>query len=67
MDAWETLKNDRSSLPFINQIEAIGAILPAFATNLLANTGTSPLEHLKSCKESSQFYLNRILKTAKEK
>lgn len=60
------LKVDRSCSPIIQHIEAVSAILPAFAIKILPSE--LPMrEHFAFCKESSQYYLDRILKAAKER
>lgn len=64
--ALELVKNDKSSIQYIPHMEAIGATIPAFAVNILPKE-TPIKEHLAACQESAQFYLNRILKAAKEK
>lgn len=46
-------------------MEAIGALIPAFAVRLLPKEA-STRDHLNTCRESAQYYLNRILKLAKE-
>lgn len=46
-------------------MEAIGALIPAFAVRLLPKD-VSARDHLNTCRESAQYYLNRILKMAKE-
>ena len=62
----EAVKNDRASSQYAQHIETLLAAIPAFATKLLPKD-ISPLEHVKSCHESIQYYNNRILKAAKER
>lgn len=46
-------------------MEAIGAVIPAFAMNILPPE-LPRKEHLSSCTDSAQYYLNRIIAAAKE-
>lgn len=61
----ESVKADRSSIPFAQHMEAIAASLPAFAVALLPD-GAARREHLAGCQDSAQYYLNRIVKAAKD-
>lgn len=64
--ALESLKADKSAMAFGQQIDAISAILPAFALRLLP-AEVNAKEHVLACKESAQFYSMRVLKIAKER
>lgn len=61
----ESVKSDRSSIPFAQHMEAMAASLPAFAVALLPD-GPAQKEHLVGCHDSAQYYLNRIIKAAKD-
>jgi hypothetical protein len=63
--ALEAVKIDRSSIPFSQHMEAIWATVSAFTINILPKE-TPAKEHLATCQDSAQYYLNRILKLAKE-
>lgn len=52
-------------MSYSQHMEAIGALIPAFAVRLLPKEA-STRDHLNTCRESAQYYLNRILKLAKE-
>jgi hypothetical protein len=62
--ALETVKMDRSSVPFSQHMEAIGATLSVFAVHLVPQDAA---EYLATNQDSSQYYLNRIKKDAKER
>ena len=65
-ESFEALKRDKSSLPFADHMEAISALFPAFAVKLLPKE-SSIRDHIASCQESAQYYLNRILCSAKKR
>lgn len=65
-DALERLKCDRASVPFSDNLQAVGAALPAFAVVAMGADGAAAGEHLQVCQESAKYYINRVLKVAKE-
>ena len=65
-EAFEVVKRDKSSLSFADHMEAIGALFPAFAAKLLPKE-SSLKDHIAGCQESAQYYLNRILCSAKKR